>query len=354
MHEDSLHDLTARINNRIWISTNSSQETIDSVRKLCKVDIDVLNINGEGVDNTHKETNFSPNTLGHIYQFSQKLLQRPMRDVLVVVPATRQGVTMGALLLGGYLIVCERLDLASVIDVFACFENQFVSFCEVHNNGGEDLNVVDCWAALFRASNKDWLDFSDTPVEGSIDMEEYLHYDQIANGNFHVVVPDKLLAFPCPADHPDHVDWLDQGGVRSFSAAYYAEVFHDFDVAVAVCCAGADEDIPYDPAALAERAIAVDLLAADPRSGALLDAIDRIVTLARAAPGAIALHGTGAWEEGLLLSACLIRLHGFQAREALAWARMAHPSGAVAAPVLALHDPAGTVDDANAGSFGEV
>ena len=216
-----------------------------------------------------------------------------------------------------------------------------------------ELTVMDCWSALHRAKSQGWLDFSDQPNEDSIDMEEHLHYDSVANGQLHVVVPNKLLAFACPSDLPDGLAWADEAGARRFSPSYYAEVLGDFDVSVAVCCCGADAgEVPYDAGALEERGVAVEALCADARSGRLLGSVDRLLTLARAAPGAVALHGGGGWEEGLLLSACLIRLFGFSARGAIAWARMAHPPAPVAGPRLALHSAFDTDSEEPAGPAG--
>jgi hypothetical protein len=220
---------------------------------------------------------------------------------------------------------------------FSPISAQFIPFSEAHQDDNEALTVFDCWTALHNATNKGWLDFNDVPGQDAIDMQEHLHYDSAANGKLHVVVPDKLIAFPCPADLTADRDWVDEAGARRFSAAYYAEILSDFDVAVVVCCAGPNGDLPYDPAALATHGAAVEVLRADLRCRGLLASIDRLVTLARTAPGAVALQGLGAWEEGLLLSACLIRLHGFSAREALAWARMAHPPDRPTQPVLELH-----------------
>ncbi len=199
-----------------------------------------------------------------------------------------------------------------------------------------ELTMLDCWAALQRATELCWLDFGDTPSEAAIDLEEYLHYDSVANGQLHVVVPDKLIAFPSPIDLPDGRTWIDEGGSRQFSPSYFAEILSDFKVDIVLCCG----DIAYDPAALAERGIATEALTADARSGRLLAAGDRMLALARAVPGAIALHGAGGWEEGLLLSTYLIRLHSFPAREALAWVRMTHPPVRVAAPRFVVHPTA--------------
>ena len=227
------------------------------------------------------------------------------------------------------MIVCEKMDLTSVESVFSPVSSQFVTFCDVCQEGQAELTVFDCWSALHRSTELGWLDFSDEPSENSIDMQEHLHYAGVANGELHVVVPDKLLAFRTPTDLPDGRAWMDDSGTRRFSPSYYADILSDFDVSVVLCCCGGTGSgsvLPYDASALEASGMGVEVISGGVQSGLLLAATDRVLTLARAAPGAIALHGAGAWEEGLLLSAYLIRLHGFTARQAIAWARMAHPA----------------------------
>jgi hypothetical protein len=224
---------------------------------------------------------------------------------------------------------------------------RFLPLCDADGSDGSELTLMDCWAALQRAATLGWIDFGDTPSDDAIDMAEHHHYDSAANGQLHVVVPDRLLAFPSPHDLPDGLDWMDRDGARRFSPAYFAHILHDFDVSVALCCAGAGQVASYNPAALQERGVAVETLPVEARSGHLLAAGDRLLTLARAAPGAIALHGVGGWEEGLLLTTYLVRLHSFPARQALAWARITHPPAPVAPPRLALHSAAGRCADVN-------
>ena len=96
-----------------------------------------------------------------------------------------------------------------------------------------------------------------------------------------------------------------------------------------------DASAPYDPAgaAFASRGMAVERLGWDleRRPERLLQEADRFLTLARLAPGAIAMHGPGA---GLgrggevLAAALLVKRHGFRARAALAWLRITHPAAA--------------------------
>jgi hypothetical protein len=160
-------------------------------------------------------------------------------------------------------------------------------------------------------------------------MEEYVHYDDPANGNFHFVVPDRLLLFHEPEPTPDGLPWYDEGRVRHFSAAYYADLFAHFGVSVVLRVG------PRAPAA--ERAAAAAIFAArgmdaedvpiDEDSPDLLRSIDRFLSLTRRAPGPVAVHGgpAGLGRAAALVAACLVGQHGFPPPAALAWLRIARP-----------------------------
>ena len=333
-------NFAACVCNRFWLTTLTVDQAKVHFRPRLGNNFDIVSCLIGDEQPTRVDILSSPNKLGHIYEFSRLVLQRSTKSLVVCITPGKRGITTAALLLGGYLLVCENMGLEQINQEFRLLNSSFLTFSDSDGGAAVELTVMDCLAALHKAKSHGWLDFSDQPSDDSIDMEEHLHYDSAANGRLHVVVPNKLLAFACPTDLPDGQAWADHDGVRTFSPSYYAEILGDFDVSVAVCCCGADAgSVPYDAAALG---VAVEALCADARSGRLLGAVDRLLTLARAAPGALALHGGGGWEEGLLLSACLIRLFGFTARAAVAWARMAHPPAPVAAPHLAFH---ATVDE---------
>jgi hypothetical protein len=88
--------------------------------------------------------------------------------------------------LGGYLIICEKLELSSVKSAFSSVISRLVALCEIHQDRHPaDLMLFDSWSALRRATELDWLDFSDEPSEDSIDMDEHRHYASVANGELH-------------------------------------------------------------------------------------------------------------------------------------------------------------------------
>ena len=276
-----------------------------------------------------------PSTLAHIYKCSETLQRilchHAKENIVICVGKDRRILTKTALILGGYLILGHDVDFNHLKSVFDSISPLPVRF-------SDDLELHDCWHALLQARCLGWLDFSAGAMLGvlssskahTIDMMEYMHYDQDLNGKFHMIVPDKLLVFPCPQDLPPGQLWTDVDGERTFSAAYYADVFSDFDVklVIRVCPAS------YDASAFESRGIEVeDLHFEEEADPGMLRKIDRFLTLTRYAPGAVAVHGDadGLGLAGAMVAAHLINAHGFAAPAAIAWLRMASPD-AVDAP----------------------
>ena len=320
---------------KFWLTDISPREASISIIPKTGDRVSVIifdnELNGSSSDHAMQSTRVNavcfPNNIGQLHQFSRMILQRSTDSIVVCVGPGPRNLSHAAFLLGGYLIVCEKMGMASVQSAFIPVISRLVALCpDYQGHNAFELMLVDCWSAVHRATELGWLDFSDEPSEESIDMEEHLHYASVTNGELHVVVPNKLLAFRAPTDLPEGYAWMDDNGARRFSPSYYADILPDFDVSVVLCCGGAGSDPPYDASTLEARGMGVEVLATDVQSRRLLAAADRVLTLARAAPGAIALHGMGGGEEDLLLTSYLIRLHGFPARQAIAWAHMAHPA----------------------------
>ena len=112
-------------------------------------------------------------------------------------------ITTYAYLVGSYMILCLNSPLADVASAFQpiadCLERFRIG---IETETAEELTIFDCWEALHCGKAQGWLDFtSETPdPDRCIDMEEYVHYDSPANGKLHVIIPSRLIAFPCPSD----------------------------------------------------------------------------------------------------------------------------------------------------------
>ena len=307
----------------------------------------------------------APNSLANFYRFSQCLVDarhdHPSKILIVCSGRDPEMVTRSALLLGGHLLVHVGMPLREVEDIFSPISSGFMPM-RPWDNAKEVVTVLDCWRALHRARQYAWIDFTSNAVDfdRSIDMQEHIHYDSLVNGALHVLVPGKLIAFPCPADLLGDEKWADAGGVRRFSPAYFGDVFGDFDVEMVVRCG----DAQYDTCGLEQHGISVEDLPVSGNDDAddssdvagMLRASDRFLTLTDLAQGAIAVHGCG--DDGslgtggrLLVQMYLMRRHGFGGGDAVAWMLMAHPGAAGrAAEVVAVEEEAKLEPISSAGS----
>jgi hypothetical protein len=310
----------------------------------------------------------NPSDLGRIYWFSQFLentLRSSTNEIFVLCAGhDPQTISSCSVLLGSYLILMLNRSLEVVVDIFRPISDYFRAFKEPSANASlrKPLTVMDCWRALYQAKRNCWLDFTGMAIDQdkTIDMEEYLHYDNPAQGTMHVIIPSTLIGIRCPTDleqfaacpaRTPEQTWFDFDGERYFGPEFYADVLRaDYNVALLVRCspspaAGARTDdsgraAGYDDSAFLRSGIAFEELAArlhhdgTPTFATAMRDVDRFLTLAVRAPGAIALHGPAGTSLGtggeLLVSALLMQRHGFDAAAALAWLRIVHPPAAPA------------------------
>ena len=192
-----------------------------------------------------------------------------------------------------------------------------------------DLTLLDCWRGLARAKTLGWIDSpqNDGNVPfGSLDKDEYKHYDNPLNGDLHFVVPGKFIAFRGPVDLPGGEEYLDQDGFREFSAHYYVELFQVLGVSTVVRL----NERRYDGGVFEAAGIRhVDLPFED--CTAPPDAVvARFLRAADAADGLIAVHcKAGLGRTGTLIALYLMRRNGFTARAAMGWLRIMRPGSVI-------------------------
>ena len=192
-------------------------------------------------------------------------------------------------------------------------------------------SITDGWRALDRARALRWLGAADDECEPMLDVEMAAHYARMSNGNVHVLVPGKLLLCPAPAPLPHGQEWAQVTSTeRAFGAGFLADLLSSSDLgASAVACVGRTGG--SDAAAFAARGLDVHDLGLDPRRRALLRAVDRLLAVSRASPGAVALFFGGDGEAlpgsvGTLVAAYLMVELGFCAEAAAAWIGMVCPA----------------------------
>ena len=227
-------------------------------------------------------------------------------------------------LYGAYRLLCQQETLKTVVD-------DLRTTVQVLSLGGGA--IIDAWSALDCARVLRWLATPDCIDGPTLNIEMAAHYALPANGGLHVLVPDKLLLCPSPASLPAGQAWADAspghagpGRCRRFSAAFLAELLADLDVSAVVCLGRTGRD---DAAAFRRCGLDVHDLDLDPRRPGLLGAMDRLLSLSRAAPGGVAVCGWRGDEAGVgyesvraLGAAWLMAEGGFGSGAAEAWLGM--------------------------------
>ena len=249
-----------------------------------------------------------------------------LKDVAIVVcPANNSPSNLcnACLLCGAYLLLSEHQDFQ---DVAATFQHVLQ---EMGSSRCRD-DVIDCWKALDRARSLRWLrSASDEGEMPSLDVATASHYALPANGNVHVLLPGRLLLTPPPAQLPPGREWADvcedgRPATRRFGAGFLADLLVDHDVSAVLCLGRIGGS---DAAVLGARGLDVHDLALDPQRPALLPALDRLLTVSRAAPGCVAVFGYGDSDAavGTLAKAWLMTGFGFDGGAAAAWVRLMCP-----------------------------
>jgi hypothetical protein len=280
-----------------------------------------------------------------IYNFCEVLsttVEEHLDEAIIICPerGNIESIKNVCFLFGAYLIIRRGLRIEAVLELFDDARHRWPrlpqvgpTICEV----AQGDSVLDGWRTLQRARDLAWLSpvTDDTEISEIFDVEMSLHYAIEANGNIHTLVPGKLLFFPSPHSHPDNPFWIDireptQCIERRFSADYLADLLLDLDVSVVACLS---ECSSAHAAAFADHGLDVHDLRLDPRRPSMLRAMDRLLALTRAAPGAVAVFcgGDGGADSewpahvGTLAAAYLMSDFGFDAAAADAWLLMVCP-----------------------------
>ena len=145
--------------------------------------------------------------------------------------------TNAAFLLGSYCILCRNETPDQVWDRLRDLPDgsfEFYRDATFIMPVTFTLSLKDCWSGLARAKTLGWFGFGNAdavpPGAATFDKNEYLHYDNPLNGELHIVVPGKFVAFRGPVDLPDGAEYRDRGVIREFSPRYYVDLFHALGV----------------------------------------------------------------------------------------------------------------------------
>ena len=273
---------------------------------------------------------FGPLSLECLYRWCSYILQAvdnrsPELSVIIGPFHCAKDLTNAALLAGAFLLLCRDVPLLNVVDML----EPVSSFFEPYE---DELTVPDALFALGHATRVGWLDFklnflyanSPTVPENfpKLDMAEFVHHACETHGRMHIVVPDKVYIFSEPDCErlANSTEWIDVGGERFFSSAFYAELLNYMEVNIVI----KDFRSRLDESALGGKGIQIEDL--DFRhDDDLLHKTDRLLSTASHPDSVMAIEKCPQGDRVLktLLMILLMRQCGFAtAKHSLAWLHM--------------------------------
>ena len=273
---------------------------------------------------------FGPSNLKRAFDFCQMMETQMLiskMPIILTVSADGKLITGAIFLIGAYMILKLEMDVDSVMHKIDSFRETIMPFTDVlcgPRKSSFELDIKDCFQALFRAKSLNWVDFG----PDGFDADEYKQLDDPLNADMHEVVPGKLLILRGPRDLPNGAIWLDvkredsRFSHRDFSPQHYAGILQQFEVQVVVRCNAPQ----YDRRGFEDAGIAVVDLAYEDGGAPPVDVVAKFLAISEAVPGAVAVHcASGLGRTGTLIALYTMKHHGFTAREAMGWLRIVRP-----------------------------
>ena len=97
------------VSRRFWITSMKQDHAKVELRARIGSSADLISCQINEEQTQINDILSSPNKLGHIYQFSKLVLQRSTKSLIICTTPGKRGLTTAALLLGGYLAICENM-----------------------------------------------------------------------------------------------------------------------------------------------------------------------------------------------------------------------------------------------------
>ena len=180
------------------------------------------------------------------------------------------------------------------------------------------LTLLDCWCGLDHGKRLGWID--------QLHLGEYRHYDNSLNGDLHIVVPGRFIAFKGPKDLPNGREYHDRDGFRDFSPVYYVDIFRELNVTAVVRL----NEPNYDEAAFVSAGIDHHDLEFEDCSSPPNSVVAAFMRIADSARGLVAVHcRAGLGRTGTLIALDMMRRSGFTARAAMGWLRIMRPGSVI-------------------------
>jgi hypothetical protein len=253
-----------------------------------------------------------------------ELSENPSHKIVYVSEEGKRNMTNSSFLLGCYLILVEK---QTPEQAWSQFQGHY-SF-ELYRDAtfatpDFGLSLLDCWRGLACGQALGWV--GATPDEGLYDLDEYEHYDSFLNGELHIVVPDKFVAFRGPKTLEGDAEYEDIGECRVFSAHYYVDIFKEIGVTTVIRL----NEPEYDSSIFTSAGIELHDLEFEDCTAPSNQIVSKFLRIVDQAPGMIAVHcKAGLGRTGTLIALYAMLAHRFSARDVMGWLRIVRPGSVI-------------------------
>jgi cell division cycle 14 len=265
---------------------------------------------------------FGPLNLAMITQYLQDLntmLRNPKSDSIKLyhyTPLHPEKKLNSALLIGIYQMIYLEKSPEEVNSILTS-ATTFISFCDACNpKSSFPLTLFDCLSGLFKAISKNWYD------PRAFCIPTYQLNSTVETGGFSWIIPNKIIAFNCPASENKA-----QNGLKPLTPEGYSALFSSLGVSTIIRL----NKKTYDCERFKSNGFNFyDLYFID-GSVPSIQILRNFIKICEN-EGIVAVHcKAGLGRTGTLIGCYAMKHFGFSATEFIAWARFCRP-GSVLGP----------------------
>jgi len=263
---------------------------------------------------------FGPPSIAQMYRFCrvlQKLLLNDENRVYVyAMSSDPKNSSNSVLLMASYCILKMGWSAEKTEECFSALS----SFLELYRDASEGnstyrIGVDVCFSALDKAMKLGWINLA------TFDYEEYTFYEQVENGDFNWIIPNKFIAMCSPTAIAKRTETS-----VTHTPAYYIPYFKLHNVTTIIRL----NTIEYDAQSFTKQGIKhYDMYFVD---GTVppLSIVDQFLEVVENATGVVAVHcKQGLGRTGTLIGCYIMKHYNFTASECIAFLRIQRPGSVV-------------------------